>query len=191
MEFKGGKRSYVSEEKFELLQKHELFENDILLASFIADEVRTTLVPKLDVKAINKADCFCIRLGESDLLKEFCLYTLSSENTYNYLTGLAHGMTRPRINLSQLRSVKINLPSKDEQKEIIRQVESYFSRFSLIEDKSQTLIRTAENLPQAILAKAFKGELVEQLPTDGDARELLKEIEALNMEVKSKKRKKK
>ena len=31
-------------------------------------------------------------------------------------------------------------------------------------------------MPQALLAKAFRGELVEQLPTDGDARELLEEI---------------
>lgn len=191
MEFKGDKKSYVSEEKFELLQKHELFENDILLASFIADEVRTTLVPKLDVKAINKADCFCIRLGDSELLKEFCLYTLSSEKTYNYLTGLAHGMTRPRINLTQLRSVNIGLPSVSEQEQIIKMVESYFNRFSLIERKYQTLLKVTENIPQAILAKAFKGELVEQLPTDGDARELLKEIEALKAEVKPKKRSKK
>lgn len=34
-------------------------------------------------------------------------------------------------------------------------------------------------MPQAILAKAFSGELVEQLPTDGDARELLEEIKKL------------
>ncbi len=31
-------------------------------------------------------------------------------------------------------------------------------------------------LPQALLAKAFRGELVEQLPIDGDAWELLEEI---------------
>jgi type I restriction enzyme S subunit len=33
-----------------------------------------------------------------------------------------------------------------------------------------------EQLPQAMLTKAFLGELVEQLPTDGDARELLEQI---------------
>jgi type I restriction enzyme S subunit len=33
-----------------------------------------------------------------------------------------------------------------------------------------------DQLPQALLAKAFRGELVPQLPTDGDARELLEEI---------------
>ena len=51
-----------------------------------------------------------------------------------------------------------------------------------------------DNLPQAILAKAFKGELVAQLPTDGDARDLLKEIAtlraSLEKEKKSKKKKK-
>lgn len=31
-------------------------------------------------------------------------------------------------------------------------------------------------LAQALLAKAFRGELVEQLPSDGDARELVEEI---------------
>jgi len=31
-------------------------------------------------------------------------------------------------------------------------------------------------LPQALLAKAFRGELVEQLPNDGDARDLLEQI---------------
>ena len=31
-------------------------------------------------------------------------------------------------------------------------------------------------MPQALLAKAFRGELVPQLTTDGDARELLEQI---------------
>ena len=31
-------------------------------------------------------------------------------------------------------------------------------------------------LPQSLLAKAFRGELVEQLTTDGDARDLLEQI---------------
>ena len=32
------------------------------------------------------------------------------------------------------------------------------------------------NITQALLTKAFRGELVAQLPTDGDARELLEQI---------------
>ena len=43
----------------------------------------------------------------------------------------------------------------------------------------ETLKAKIDSLPQAILHKAFKGELTEQLDSDGDARELLKEIEGL------------
>lgn len=42
-------------------------------------------------------------------------------------------------------------------------------------------------MPQTILHKAFKGELSEQLETDGDARDLLEEIVALKNGEKSKK----
>jgi type I restriction enzyme S subunit len=40
-------------------------------------------------------------------------------------------------------------------------------------------LKKTDSLPQAILAKAFIGKLAEQLETDGDAKDLLKEIEAL------------
>ena len=42
-------------------------------------------------------------------------------------------------------------------------------------------------MPQTILHKAFKGELSEQLETDGDARDLLEEIAALKNGGKAKK----
>ena len=38
-----------------------------------------------------------------------------------------------------------------------------------------------DQLPQALLAKAFREEHVPQLPTDGDARELLEEIKGRKM----------
>jgi type I restriction enzyme S subunit len=46
-------------------------------------------------------------------------------------------------------------------------------------DTIKNLKAKTDSLPQAILAKAFKGELVAQLDTDGDAKELLEEIKKL------------
>ena len=66
-------------------------------------------------------------------------------------------------------------------------VESLFAKADTIEAQYQALKTKIDNLPQAILAKAFKGELVAQSDTDGDAKELLKEIEKLKAEVKPKK----
>ena len=45
-----------------------------------------------------------------------------------------------------------------------------------IEQKYLALKLEIDTLPQSILAKAFRGELVSQLPTDGSAKDLLEEI---------------
>jgi type I restriction enzyme S subunit len=87
----------------------------------------------------------------------------------------------------------IGLPSLKEQQEIVSRVESLFAKADAIEKQYETLKSKIESLPQAILHKAFKGELTEQLDTDGDARELLREIEGLKrvQQDKSKKGKSK
>ena len=80
------------------------------------------------------------------------------------------------INTTQLKTLAVLLPTLTEQQEIVRRVESLFAKANQIEASYQKLKAKIEQLPQAMLAKAFRGELVEQLPTDGDARELLKQI---------------
>ena len=80
------------------------------------------------------------------------------------------------INATQLKTLAVLLPTLTEQQEIVRRVESLFAKADQIEASYQKLKAKIEQLPQALLAKAFRGELVAQLPTDGDARELLEEI---------------
>ena len=47
----------------------------------------------------------------------------------------------------------------------------------------QTLKEEIDQLPQAVLAKAFAGELVKQLPSDGNAKELLEQIQKTKAEL--------
>jgi len=55
-------------------------------------------------------------------------------------------------------------------------IETIFAKADQIKASYQKLKTKIEQLPQALLAKAFRGKLVEQLHTDGDARDLLEEI---------------
>ena len=80
------------------------------------------------------------------------------------------------INTTQLKTLAVLLPTLTEQQEIVRRVESLFAKADQIEASYQKLKTKIEQLPQALLPKAFRGELVEQLPTDGDARDLLEQI---------------
>lgn len=177
--FIGNKETYVSVEKHQKLIRHTVVEGDIIFSSFISENIRACILPKLKTKAIAKADCFCIRPDETIIDKKFLLYILVSNITYSQLTSHIHGATRPRINTTQLKTIRIPLVSLKEQEEIVRRVESLFAKADAIEQQYKSLKEKIDTLPQALLHKAFKGELTEQLDSDGDARELLKQIQEL------------
>lgn len=109
--------------------------------------------------------------------KYIYFYCLSQ---YNEIRAKAEGGNQPNLNLTKIKNWEISIPKEEfKQQEIVRRVESLFAQADAIEARYQKLKEKIEILPQAILHKAFKGELVAQLPTDGDARDLLEEIKAL------------
>lgn len=109
-------------------------------------------------------------------------YKLTSLELINYAKGVA----QPGLSVMNLNPIPINIPPFEEQQEIVSRVETLFAKTDAIEERYKNLKEKIDTLPQAILHKAFKGELVAQLSTDGDAKDLLKEIMALKNEVKKK-----
>ena len=97
-----------------------------------------------------------------------------------------YGVTRQALTKTQILNMNIPSLSLSKQQEIVNRVESLFAKADAVEAKYQALKQQIDKLPQAILHKAFKGELVEQFSTDGNARDLLKEIEKLNKSIKKK-----
>ena len=127
-----------------------------------------------------------------EITKIYINHFLKSRIGRDEIESRASGNQMSMRNLSQKKFLDINitLPSILEQQEIVRRVKSLFAKADTIEARYEVLKAKIEDLPQAILAKAFRGELVAQLPEDGDARELLREIKALREEMADKKKKK-
>lgn len=71
----------------------------------------------------------------------------------------------PRVNVEDARAIPIPLPPIEEQREIVRRVEATLAFADKIEARVNTATMRVEKIPQAILAKAFRGELV---PTDAE-----------------------
>ena len=63
------------------------------------------------------------------------------------------------LNVESVRKYKIPLPSLNEQKEIVRQVERFFLFADQIEKQVRSAQTRVNNLTQSILAKAFHGDL--------------------------------
>jgi type I restriction enzyme, S subunit len=171
------KRTYISEAKYKQLTRHTLLADDVLFSSFVDEEVRVCLLPReLSGNAINKADCFCIRVDRARCDPHFLALKLASRSTFSALDDVVHGATRPRINLSQLRAIAFRLPSMEEQTEIVRRVESIFAIANAIDARLTAARGQVDRLTPALLAKAFAGELVPQDSDDETATDLLERI---------------
>ncbi|MEI2760383.1 MAG: restriction endonuclease subunit S [Bacteroidia bacterium] len=172
------KETYITKEKYQSLLRHTVGEGDIIFSSFISEEIRACILPYLPTKAIAKADCFCIRPDENKIDKFFLLFVLTSMRSFEQLVLNIHGATRPRINTTQLKTLSIPLPEVVEQKEIVRKVEQLFAFADKLEARYTKAKAMLDKLPQSILAKAFRGELVAQNPEDEPASVLLEKIKA-------------
>jgi type I restriction enzyme S subunit len=175
--FVENKKVFISMTKYESLKKHTVKEGDLIFASFVSENVRAVVLPHIET-AIAKADCFCLRPISRLINSKYLAFVLSSSQIYNELNRLVHGATRPRINTTQLKNLDIPLPPLKEQDEIVRRVEAFFKIADQIEARCQKAKAHVEKLTQSILAKAFRGELVPQDPSDPPASELLKQIKA-------------
>lgn len=76
-----------------------------------------------------------------------------------------------------LMGLSMLLPPESEQTEIVRRVETLFAFAERLEARLQTAQVAAERMTPALLAKAFRGELVPQDPNDEPASELLRQLQ--------------
>lgn len=89
-----------------------------------------------------------------------------------------HAVNQASINQGDVMSVLVAVPSHSEQAEILRRVETLFAFADRLENRLAAAQSAIDRLTPALLAKAFRGELVPQDPADEPAAELLKRLQA-------------
>ncbi|WP_223559005.1 restriction endonuclease subunit S [Chryseobacterium lathyri] len=175
---------YINEKAYNFLSKSKLHGGEILISK-IGNAGSVYFMPKLDMPSSLAMNLFMLRINNR-YNNKYIYYHLISEFSKENTNKYVRGVTTKSIDKISVRSLTINLPPFEEQQEIVTRIESLFLKADVIEKRYKILKEKIDSLPQAILHKAFKGELVPQLPTDGDAKDLLKEILKLKSEVKKK-----
>lgn len=105
------------------------------------------------------------RLKQDLLVPQFALLSFLSPDGQRDLAGGSTATAQPNVNAKAVARVAFPLPPLDEQREIVRCVETLFRLADAIEKRVAAATVRADKLTQAILAKAFCGELV---PTEAE-----------------------
>jgi type I restriction enzyme S subunit len=161
--FFADKETFISPEKFKTLSRHVLKKDDVIFSSFVSEEIRVCLLPGAwSEKAINKSDCFCIRVDPRKCLPKFLELRLASRATFTALGENIHGATRPRINLGQLKNYSFSLPPLAEQKRIADKLEAVLGRVDACRARLDRVPALLKRFRQSVLAAATSGKLTEE-----------------------------
>jgi type I restriction enzyme S subunit len=112
------------------------------------------------------------------LLADYLSFCLSNSANNGKLEQLFTGSTIKHLTGASLKKLQILLPSREEQEEIVDRVESLYSLADQLEARLTIARKVVDRLTPALLAKAFRGELVPQDPGDEPASVLLERIRA-------------
>ena len=113
-----------------------------------------------------------LRLPDGDTADYVC-FSLMHYNVIPWLTG-----TTGRAKLTQgvLNALPISIPPRTELVEVVRRVRALFTLADTLETTFASTVARVQKLTPSVLAKAFRGELVQQDPTDEPAGEMSEKI---------------
>lgn len=168
--------AFIDEVQAKQLKNVEVWPDDVLLNITGASIGRVCLAPPDLAGARVNQHVAIIRVQPDRILPKFLAIYISSQIVQRFIHNENYGVTRQALTKAQIMNFSISFPTLDEQQHIISRVSSLFSTADAIESQYNILKEKIDNLPQALLAKAFRGELVPQDPDDEPAAVLLEKI---------------
>lgn len=167
--------AFVTPDLHKEMSRTHVHSGDVLLNITGASIGRCTFVPE-NFGSANVNQHVCIIRTVPSIIPKYLSYWLNSPLAQDRIFATEAGVTREGLNYAQIRSMPIPITSTETQKKVITKIEELFSFADQIEKSVEDAMKRADRVNQAILAKAFRGELVPQDPNDEPASVLLERI---------------
>jgi len=177
------KQIYFDDCKFITKEEHEVLykrcnpeKGDVLITK--SGTIGRTAVVDTDIIFDLFVSVALLKPQREKITSEFLMYTLDNYISHIDVKQDVKGGLIKNLHIEDIKKIKINLPTLDEQKQIVKEIEKRFEVADEVERVIAENLEKAEQLKQSILKKAFEGRLVPQNPTDEPASELLARIKA-------------
>lgn len=141
---------------------------------------KTYIVNENDQFYYKDASVLCVtNLG--NINPNFFKYFMESQFMMDQINSNSSGTTVSTLTISRFGEYLFSLPPLSEQERIVEQLNDIFMKINKLKNDEVRLEELQKSFPKkmkdAILQYAIQGKLTKQLPEDGDAKDLLKEIQ--------------
>ena len=148
---------YISKEDYDKINERSKVDIGDVLFAMIGTIGNPTLVVKEPNFAIKNMALFKVPNNQSGSLLR---YILSTDEVLGEMKKKAKGSNQPFVSLGYLRGFEISIPAtREQQDEIVARLDILNERCKALEENYKKTIVLCDDMKQALLRKAFNGEL--------------------------------
>ncbi|WP_394165378.1 restriction endonuclease subunit S [Neptunomonas phycophila] len=167
---------FITQEKKQQLSRHIALPRDVVIAKMADPVARAAIVEKVYDEYVIVADCVKLSPDLSKIDLAFLVWAINSDAVRINAELASTGTTRIRINLAELKKLKIPYPSIIEQQQIANFLDHETARIDTLIDKQQQLIKLLKEKRQAVISHAVTKGLNPNAPMKDSGVEWLGEV---------------
>jgi type I restriction enzyme S subunit len=165
--------------KFEKKHRRSVIHNGDILLNIVGASIGRSAVATSELEGANCNQAVSIiRILDGEATPHFLCYWLLSEEAQSAIWFGTVDFARANFSLGDIRDLRVPWPNAARRTEIVQRIQRAFDWIDRLASEASSARKLIDHLDKAVLAKAFRGELVPQDPNDEPASALLDRIKA-------------
>lgn len=160
------------------IEKYKLFPGDVLFnRTNSAALVGKTAIYRGEHPAIYAGYLIKLDYDHDKIIGDYLTYALNTLDAKKYCNSVkTDGVNQSNINAKKIGAYSFNVPSIPEQEKIVSVIQKLLSKEQQTKEAAEIVLDQIELMKKSILARAFRGELGTNDPSEESAVELLKRV---------------
>ena len=159
------------------IERYKLFPGDVLFnRTNSAALVGKTAIYRGEHPAIYAGYLIKLDYDHDKIIGDYLNYALNTLDAKKYCNSVkTDGVNQSNINAKKIGAYSFNVPSIPEQEKIVSVIQKLLSKEQQTKEAAEIVLDQIELMKKSILARAFRGELGTNDPSEESAMELLKQ----------------
>lgn len=166
---------YVTDEILECIKNYTVSAGDVYITNVGACIGDCGIIPP-EYDGANLTEN-AVKITNLKCNNKWLSYYLSGSSVQQNIKSMIASATLGKLSIANIKKIELNIPtSLDEQIEIVCILDNLFAKEQQAKDAAEGVLEQIDLIKKAILARAFRGELGTNDPSEESAVELLKQI---------------